>query len=194
MARDKNMISKKRAVYVFVDASNLWQAQKVKGKFFDLAKLRDHLKVTYSAESIEVYYYTAYPAEGTREYSTEGKHRFFTYLKKGLKFVVRKKELKQIKTSSSSGMSIEEKGNMDVEMTIDAVNLIAKYDMAILFTGDSDFLALVSYIRNRGKQVYIYSSRNNISSELRTGADGYIDVLTISDDIWGNSVHYRNQK
>ncbi len=184
----------KSAVYVFIDASNLWQAQKVKGRFFDLKKLKDYLKVKYKASELKVFYYTAYPKEGTREYSTDNKHKFYTFLKKGLGFVVRKKELKQIKTVTDDGESIEEKGNMDVEMTIDAVNLIDKYDTAVLFTGDSDFLALVSYMKNHKKKVYIYSSQNNISSELRTGSDGYTDVLAIKTDIWGNVIKHRDQK
>jgi hypothetical protein len=104
----------KNVVYVFIDASNLWQAQKVKGKFFDLAKLKKYLEMKYKSSELKIFYYTAYPKEGTRSYSTEGKHKFYTYLKKGLGFVVRKKELKQIKIITSDGESIEEKGNMDV--------------------------------------------------------------------------------
>ena len=184
----------KNIVYVFIDASNLWQAQKVKGKFFDLAKLKKYLELKYKTSELKIYYYTAYPKEGTREYSTDSKHRFFTYLKKGLGFIVRKKELKQIKITTETGEHIEEKGNMDVEMTIDAVNLVSKYNIAVLFTGDSDFLALVSYIKSHQKKVYIYSSQNNISSELRTGGDGYTDVLKIDDDIWRNEVRHRDQK
>jgi len=184
----------KNIVYVFIDASNLWQAQKVKGRFFDLAKLKKYLEKQYKTTELRVYYYTAYPKEGTREYGTDGKHKFLTYLKKGLGFIVRKKELKQIKIMTSAGESIEEKGNMDVEMTIDAVNLVNKYNIAVLFTGDSDFLALVSYIKNRHKKVYIYSSQNNISSELRTGGDGYTDVLKIESDIWRSEVRHRDQK
>jgi uncharacterized LabA/DUF88 family protein len=86
---------------------------------------------------------------------------------------------------------IEEKGNMDVEMAIDVVNQVNRYDEAILFSGDSDFLSLVRFARNKGKKVYIYSSRNNVSSELRTGADGYTDVLNIQEDIWRNPVRRR---
>jgi uncharacterized LabA/DUF88 family protein len=142
---------------------------------------------------LKAYYYTAYPKDGTRNHSTDNVHKFFTYLKKGLKFTVRKKELKQIKVTTDTGYVIEEKGNMDVEMTIDAVNLIAKYDMAVLFSGDSDFLALVTYIRNRGKKVYIYSCENNVSTELRTGSDRYFDLLRIKENIWRNKLRYRNQ-
>jgi uncharacterized LabA/DUF88 family protein len=173
-----------RVVYVFIDASNLWQAQKAKGRFFDYSKLLGVLKKQFKATKLVVYYYTAYPAEGTRQYSLDGKHKFYTFLSKSLGFIVRKKELKRIVVTTEDGVSIEEKGNMDVEMTIDAVHYIRDYDIAVLFTGDSDFLALVRYIRARNKKVYVFSSRNNISSELRKGADEYFDVLNIGQDVW----------
>src|SRR3989344_8083354 len=158
-------------IYVFIDASNLWQAQKSKRKFLHYQKTTKYIKEKYKGTDIKVFYYTAYPAEGTRDYSLDSKHKFFTFLKKGLGFEVVKKELKRI----TVGALVEEKGNMDVEMTIDALHNLSKYHTAVFFTGDSDFLALVVYLKNHGKKVYIFSSRNNISQELRTGGDGYID-------------------
>lgn len=186
--------SKNISVYVFIDASNLWAAQKVKGRMLDFEKLKNFLKTTYGSEEIKMFYYTAYPAEGTRDYDLGGKHKFLTYLKKGLGFMVRKKVLKRISVHTETGDSVEEKGNMDVEMTIDALHHLNKYDTAVLFSGDSDFLALVSYLKRGGKKVYIYSSRNNVSEELRTGANGYTDVLTITDDVWGRELRHRDQK
>lgn len=181
------------SVYVFVDASNLWEAQKAKGQMFDYAKLKTFLKNKFCASKIQVFYYTAYPAEGTREYSLDGKHRFYTYLKKGLKFNVKKKELKRIVIHNENlGDSIQEKGNMDVEMTIDAIHNIQKYNTAVFFTGDSDFLPLISYLKNKDKKVFIFSSKNNISQELRTGGNGYFDVLKLDDDIWGRELKHRN--
>ena len=180
-------------VYVFIDASNLWAAQKVRGKFLDYTKLTRFIENEFKATNIKVFYYTAYPADGTRSYSLEGKHKFLTYLKKGLGFIVRKKKLKRITILDEHGESIEEKGNMDVEMTIDALHYIFKYDIAILFTGDSDFLALVTYLRTAGRKVYIFSSKNNISQELRTGGDGYFDVLNLSSDIWGRELKHRTE-
>ena len=178
-------------IYIFFDASNLWQAQKAKHRFFDFHKLVNFIKVKFKATDIKIFYYTAYPAEGTRDYSLDGKHKFFTFLKKGLSFEVRKKELKRIAIVNEYGESIEEKGNMDVEMTIDALHHLDKYDTAIFFTGDSDFLALVSYLRRGGKKVFIFSSKNNVSEELRTGGDGYFDILTLSTDIWGRELRHR---
>ena len=183
--------SRQNSIYVFIDASNLWQAQKAKGKMFDYEKLKSFLKSKFNASEIQIFYYTAYPAEGTREYSLDGKHKFYTYLKKGLGFTIRKKELKRITTHNEAGDSVQEKGNMDVEMTIDVIHYMKKYDTAILFTGDSDFLALVTYIKNGGKKAYVFSSKNNVSQELRTGGDGYFDVLNLEEDIWGRDLKHR---
>ncbi len=178
-------------IHVFIDASNLWAAQKAKGKLFDYTKLTAHIQKKFGGGPFKVFYYTAYPAEGTRNYSMDARHKFFTFLKKGLGFTVRKKELKRISVIDDDGEAIQEKGNMDVEIAIDALHYLQKYNTAIFFTGDSDFLALVNYLRRGGKKVFIFSSKNNISQELRTGSDGYIDVLTIEEDIWGKELRHR---
>ncbi|MGB4768033.1 MAG: NYN domain-containing protein [Candidatus Saccharimonas sp.] len=178
---------------VFIDASNLWAVQKVKGEYFDLKQLKVHLKGAHKADSITVYYYDAYPEASTREYDTSGKHAFYTYLKKGLGFVVRKKPLKQIRAVTELGEVITEKGNMDVELVIDAVHKVKDYDEALLFSGDSDFLALITFIKNRGRKVYVYSTRKNVSKELLTGSDGYCDILTIEASIWRSKILHRDK-
>lgn len=180
----------KNVVYVFIDASNLWDAFKAKGKFIDFEKTINYIKEEFNGTTVKPFYYTAYPAEGTRAYSLDGRHKFFTYLKKGLGFAVIKKKLKRISIVTDEGESKEEKGNMDVEITIDAMLHFQKYDIAVLFTGDSDFLALVTYLRNHGKKVFVFSSKNNVSQELRTGADGYTDILK-TEGIWGKEIKHR---
>jgi len=181
------------AIYVFIDSSNLWQAQKAKGKLLDFEKIIACVKNKFGGGAVQGYYYTAYPVDGSRDYSLDGKHKFYTYLKKGLKFIVRKKPLKRIIVDSEEGQSIQEKGNMDVEMTIDIVHTADRYDTAVLFTGDSDFLAVVRYLRARGIKVFIISSKNNVSHELRTGGDGYYDLLDMPDEIWGKEIVRRTK-
>lgn len=184
------MLDKPNTLYVFIDASNLWEAIKAKGRFLDFNKIAAYLKEQFNGDSVKVFYYSAYPAEGTRSYSLDNKHKFFTFLKKGLGFTVVKKELKRISVVNEHGEAMEEKGNMDVEITIDALHHFQKYDTAIFFTGDSDFLALATYLKRHGKKVFIFSSENNISQELRTGADGYFDILD-TDVIWGKELKHR---
>ncbi|MBU4057166.1 NYN domain-containing protein [Patescibacteria group bacterium] len=176
--------------YVFIDASNVWNAVKSEKKFIEYKYLKDYFRKSFDAGKVEIFYYDAYPKDGTREYNLDGKHKFFTYLKKGLEFTVRKKELKRISVISKNGESIIEKGNMDVEITIDALHNIEKYNIAILFSGDADFLALVNYLKNNGKKVYIFSSKNNISHELKTGGNGYFDLRDIKE-LWGKDLKYR---
>ena len=186
-------IKQENSVYVFIDASNIWQAQKAKGRFFDYEKLKRYIRDTCNSSNLKIFYYTAYPADGTRDRDVSGKHKFYTYLKKGLGFVVRKKKLKRIRITTEEGDAIKEKGDMDVEIAVDVMHNKDKFDVAIFFTGDSDFLALIRYVRNIGKKVYIYSSKNNVSEELRTGADGYTDVLRIKTDIWGRVLKHKEE-
>lgn len=157
----------------------------------DLSKLKNYLQKHNKNSMLNFYYYSAYPADGTRDYSLDAKHKFFTFLKRGLKFNVIKKSLKRINHQDELGQLIVEKGNMDVELTIDAVHNIDKYDECFLFSGDSDFLQLINYIKKRGKRVIVYSSKNSISQELRTGGNKYVDILKIEEDIWGNDMKYR---
>jgi len=81
-------------IYVFIDASNLWQAQKVKGRFLNYENISKYIKEKFNGTTVKIFYYTAYPAEGTRSYNLDGKHKFFTFLNKGLGFAVIKKECK----------------------------------------------------------------------------------------------------
>ena len=176
-----------------MDAANLWEVQKAKAMVLDLEKLKRYLKTKHSASELKVYYYDAYPKQETRDHDVSGKFKFYVYLEKALKFVVRKKPLKQIRSGGGAEAIDTEKGNMDVELAIDVVNQAKNYDEAVLFSGDSDFLALIRFIHSRGKKAYVYSSRNNVSTELRTGGDGYTDILKITDDIWRGELKRRER-
>ncbi len=184
------MEKQEKSVYVFIDASNVWNIVKSERRFIEFKNLKKHFKDKFRADEVQVFYYDAYPKEGTRGYSLDGKHKFFTYLKKALGFVVRKKELKRISEVCEDGAIVTEKGNMDVEITIDAVHHKAKYGTAILLSGDADFIALVRYLKNDGKKVFVYSSRGSISHEMKTGGDGYTDIREVPE-IWGKELKYR---
>ena len=40
----------------------------------------------------------------------------------------------------------------------------------------------------------MFFPQNNISTELRTGSNGYFDVLELSEDIWGRDLKYRKSE
>ena len=184
------MQKENKIVYIFIDASNVWNVARSEKKMLDFDKLKQYFKTFFKTENIKIFYYDAYPKEGTREYSIDGKHKFFTFLKKGLGFVVRKKELKRISVVCDGASAVLEKGNMDVEITIDAVHNKDKFDVAVLLSGDADFIALLRYLKNDGKQAFVYSSQGSISHEMKTGGDGYTDLREIKE-IWGSDLKHR---
>ncbi len=100
----------RKIVYVFIDAANLWEAQKSKRRLLDYRKLAAYIRQRYNASEMKVFYYDAYPEEGTRSYSLDGQHKFYTFLKKGLKFIIRKKKLKRINIRTAAGQVVQEKG------------------------------------------------------------------------------------
>jgi uncharacterized LabA/DUF88 family protein len=79
------------------------------------------------------------------------------------------------------------KGNMDIELTVDAMRLIEHLDHVLLFTGDGDFRALVGALQMRGRRVSVISTLQTqppmVSDELRRQADQFIDLADLEDRI-----------
>lgn len=79
---------------------------------------------------------------------------------------------------------IERKADFDVEISVDAVDWRNKYDTFVLFSGDSDFVYLVKYLKKRfNKTVIVISRRGHISKELRQSeyVDYYQDIYKLKD-------------
>ena len=72
------------------------------------------------------------------------------------------------------------KGNMDIELTIDAMEIAPHVDHIVLFSGDGDFRILVETLQRRGRRVSVVSTmRTNppmISDDLRRQADTFIEL------------------
>lgn len=69
------------------------------------------------------------------------------------------------------------KANVDTELILDLVNTADNYDVAFLFSGDSDFERAVDWLRSRGKRVYVVTARQVLSRELSYVADKPIFFL-----------------
>ena len=78
------------------------------------------------------------------------------------------------------------KGNMDIELAIDMLELADKIDHAVLFSGDSDFRRLVEAVQRRGVRVSVISSIRTsppmVADELRRQADQFIDLVDIAPE------------
>ena len=65
------------------------------------------------------------------------------------------------------------KGDWDMGMAIDAINIAPKVDAIALVTGDGDFVALVDKLKAMGVRVEVYSFPGSTAEELRLAADYY---------------------
>jgi uncharacterized LabA/DUF88 family protein len=79
------------------------------------------------------------------------------------------------------------KGNMDIELCVDAMRLVEHLDHVVLFTGDGDFRALVAAMQSRGRRVSVISTLQTqppmVADELRRQADQFIDLADLEDQV-----------
>lgn len=74
------------------------------------------------------------------------------------------------------------KCNFDVEICIDAIRLIGSYDTLCLFSSDADFIALVKFLKDRGKKVILVKG-GRIKAQLSKSPDLIIKAQDIKGDI-----------
>lgn len=68
------------------------------------------------------------------------------------------------------------KADWDVGITVDAIRIADLLDVVILVSGDGDYLPLVDFLQNRGRQVEVMSFRETTSTRLVEQADNYTDL------------------
>ena len=105
-------------------------------------------------------------------------------------FIVRTKEIKMIPHYDEQGKYIGKipKCNFDVEIAMDAIIKLDKYDTIVLFSGDSDFGTLLGYLKSKGKKIIVVSTRDRMSTELESVADKFIPAETMK-----NLLDYHNK-
>ncbi len=79
------------------------------------------------------------------------------------------------------------KGNMDMELAIDMLEMADRLDHIVLFSGDGDFRRLVEAVQHRGVRVTVVSTIRSsppmVADELRRQADVFIDLTDIEPNI-----------
>ena len=68
------------------------------------------------------------------------------------------------------------KGDWDVGIVIDAVRTAPSVDAIVLVSGDGDFIPLVEYLKNQGKQTEVIAFGRSASSRLKEAADDFLDL------------------
>ncbi len=75
------------------------------------------------------------------------------------------------------------KGNMDIELAIDVLDMCEYLDHIVLFSGDGDFRRLVEAVQRKGRRVTVVSTVRSqppmIADELRRQADNFIELQDI---------------
>ena len=79
------------------------------------------------------------------------------------------------------------KGNMDIELAVDAMEIAGTIDHMVLFSGDGDFRSLVEAVQRQGVRVTVISTISTqppmVADELRRQADIFIDIVTLQGKI-----------
>ena len=79
------------------------------------------------------------------------------------------------------------KGNMDIELAIDVMEMAENLDHVVIFSGDGDFRRLVEAVQRKGVQVSVVSTMRSqppmVADELRRQADTFIDLMDLQDEI-----------
>jgi uncharacterized LabA/DUF88 family protein len=153
----------KGKIFVVIDAANLESSVKSLGWWIDYIKLKNLFDKNKLVE-IRDYCVAHY---------TDNQNKFFAFLKRnGFKVT---KPLKIIKAPEIEKGDIR-KANFDVEITIDVLERVDKFDTLVLFSGDSDFDYLIRKLRAKDKNVIVVSTKHHISKELIESSNKYIDL------------------
>ncbi len=82
------------------------------------------------------------------------------------------------------------KGNMDIELAIDVMEMADNVDHIILFSGDGDFRRLLEAVQRKGVRVTVVSTIQSnppmVADELRRQADFFLDLETLKAEIARN--------
>lgn len=164
-------------IALFIDGANLYSAARALNCDLDFKKLSQ--RFTGEGRLIRAYYYTAV-IEG-EEFSPIRPlvdwldYNGFTVVTKPVKRYV-----------DAQGHS-RTKGNMDMEIAVDMLELAPRLDHAVLFSGDGDFRRLVQAMQSKGVRVTVVSTVKSqppqISDDLRRQADAFIDLADVVNEV-----------
>jgi len=163
---------------IFIDGANLYSTARALHADLDFSKMLDGFRQ--QATLIRAYYYTAV-IEGEEFSSIRPLVDWLGY--NGFSVVT-----KPVKRFTDAQGNTKTKGNMDIEIAVDMLEMAPHMDHAILFSGDGDFRRVVQAVQARGVRVTVVSTMKSqppmIADELRRQADAYIDLADRLDD-WG---------
>ena len=162
---------------LFIDGSNLYATAKALGFDIDYKRLLKEFQG--QGQLVRAFYYTALIED--QEYSS------IRPLIDWLDYNGYRVVTKPTKEFVDSLGRRKVKGNMDIELAIDALELAPYIDHMVLFSGDGDFRSLVEAMQRRGVRVSVVSTITSqppmVADELRRQADEFIDIVNLTNRV-----------
>ncbi|HYH18502.1 MAG TPA: NYN domain-containing protein [Azospirillum sp.] len=162
---------------MFIDGANLYAAARALGFDIDYKRLRDG----FAAEGrlLRAFYYTALVED--QEYSP------IRPLVDWLDYNGYTMVTKPTKEFTDASGRRKIKGNMDIELAIDVMEMAERVDHILLFSGDGDFRRLVEAVQRKGVRVSVISTVRSqppmVADELRRQADNFIELQDLAGTI-----------
>ncbi|MEW5728501.1 MAG: NYN domain-containing protein [Pseudomonadota bacterium] len=172
---------------LFIDGSNLYAAARALGFDIDYKRLLEHFAS--KGRLIRAFYYTALIED--QEYSP------IRPLVDWLDYNGYTMVTKPTKEFTDAMGRRKIKGNMDIELAIDVMEMAQHLDHVVLFSGDGDFRRLVEAVQRKGVRVSVVSTVRSqppmVADELRRQADTFIELLEL-EPIIARSVAHREDR
>ena len=161
-------------VAIFIDGANLYSAARALGFDIDYRRLLTSFKQ--QCRLIRAYYYTALIED--QEYSP------IRPLVDWLDYNGYTMVTKPTKEFTDATGRRKIKGNMDLELAIDAMEMTPHLDHIVLFSGDGDFRRLIEAVQRRGIRTSVVSTIKSsppmVADELRRQADNFIELADLA--------------
>ena len=171
------MSTRSNRIALFIDGANLHATARTLGFEIDYRRLLREFEGRGCL--LRAFYYTAIIED--QEYSSV---RPLTDWLSYNGYTVVTKSVKEF-TDASGRRKV--KGNMDVELAVDAMELADQVDQMVLFSGDGDFRSLIEAVQRRGVRVTVISTISSqppmIADELRRQTDVFTDLLELRSNL-----------
>ncbi|PPD16626.1 MAG: NYN domain-containing protein [Methylobacterium sp.] len=164
-------------IALFIDGANLYATSKSLGFDIDYRQLLKE----YGSRGylVRAFYYTALVED--QEYSSI--RPLIDWLDYNGYTVV----TKPVKEFTDAQGRRKVKGNMDIELAVDAMELAPFITHMVLFSGDGDFRSLVEAMQRKGVRVSVVSTIQTqppmIADDLRRQADQFVDLAELQSKI-----------
>jgi len=189
-------------IFIFIDFANVdkWFAEDVRD--WDNNILENDKKLSVDLEKLygfakcfsgHVGFYYGHDPQNINSLKYLGKTKYvfggnmvFTKPIQQIKHYLKEKEkiinTRQIRHDNEGDFIYLPKCNFDVEICVDAIRLMSKYDTFCLFSSDSDFVSLIKFLKNNRKKVILIKG-GHVQHSLKANSDLVINAQDIKADI-----------